>query len=218
MSDVNIQLVREFFELNAFHVMTCWQHDSGSSRGTDQGLQLLVHNTAAAEAQEPPFVLRPGDAASLDQAIVEVRAWHADRLYASVIESNPVLFEVANEESRTRARTVFGSDTFKTVLVVSELPAFQETRQRSVALLEQSGIDHVLEFPTVLHELLDKVSAGISYSSSITLQTLRLLKRYDFIRYQQMEFPFSSEPPAPATPYAVETSPEPPESAGGVAD
>ena len=96
MSDVSVQLVRDFFEVNAFHVMTYWQHDAVRARGIEQGLQLYVENTAfGSEAHPCDFVLRVGDVSALPRGVVEVRAWHADRFYASLLESNPVLFEVA---------------------------------------------------------------------------------------------------------------------------
>jgi len=204
MSDVNIQLVREFFELNGFRVMTYWQHDHVKAHTVDHGLQLFVENTTAAPSRQADFVLKSGDMASISRAIVEVRAWHADRLYASLIESNPVLFQVANEESQARARHVFDCDTFDVILAISELPASPEPRQRAVQLLQQSRIDHVIEFPMILQDLLEKISPNVSYAPSTTLQTLRLLKRYDFIRYQQLEFPFLVDLPAPAiTPHVT---------------
>lgn len=204
MSDVNVQLVREFFELNGFRVMTYWKHDHVRVQGADHGLQLYVENTAPAPGA-PEFVLRMGDMSHIERALVEVRAWHADRMYASVIESSQVLFEVAREESLQRARQVFGHNDVTTVLVVSELPSSHEARQRSVASFQESGIDHILEFPVLLQELLEKVSANISYASSDTLQVLRLLKRYNFIRRQQLEFPFPTEPPVTGIVPQVET-------------
>ena len=211
MSDVTVQLVREFFELNAFYVMTYWLHDTVRARATEHGLQLFVENTAPAAGRTLDFVLRAGDAPAIPRALVEVRAWHADRFYPSVIESNPVLLEVAQEESRTRARQVFGEADIPIILVISELPASPEPRQRSIRLLQDAGIDHVLEFPTILHEILDRINANVSYAPSHTLQTLRLLKRYDFIRHQQLEFPFPTEPPlAPLAP-PIETTQDPDE-------
>jgi len=192
MSDVNVQLVREFFELNGFRTMTYWQHDR--TRAADHGLQLFVENGAAPASRELEFNLRPGDAPSLQRALVEVRPWHGERVYSSHIENNPVLFDVACDESAARARQVFGEVVFKTILVISELPTSPESRQRSLALLQAGRIDHIIEFSTILHDILDKLNPQISYSPSHTLQTLRLMKRYGFIRRHQLEFPFHNEP------------------------
>lgn len=209
MSDVNVQLVREFFELNGFRVMTYWQHDTVRPRAPDHGLQLFVENGAPVGPRPSEFVLQVGDVAGVTHALVEVRAWHADRFYASVIQSNPVLFEVASEESLARARDALGSPDLCTILVVSELPMSGEARRRAVALLEDGGISHIIEFPTVLHEILSKISAGVSYAPSHTLQTLRLLKRYGFVRRQQLEFKFPTEPPVPPVGPPVDTADAP---------
>ena len=200
MSDVNIQLVREFFELNAFRTMTFWQHDDARPRAGEHGLQLFAENGAPTTTRPIEFVLRPGDVCAIDRALVEVRAWHADRFYASVIEANPVLFDVAGEDSRARANGAFGGAPYRTILVISEFSTSPEPRQRAIALLRQAGIDHVIEFPMILRDILDRISPQASYGPSQTLQTLRLLKRYDFIRYQQLELPFRTEPPYPVSP------------------
>ena len=206
MSDVNVQLVRECFELNHFRVMTHWQHDSGRPRSSDSGFQLYVESTAPVPDAEPDFVLRPGDIPAIQRAAVEVRAWHAERFYASVIESNPVLLQVAEATSLARAAEVFDGAAFTTVLVISELPTSPEPRQRAVDLLKGVGIGHVLEFPVLVQDVLERLNAHASYAPSHTLQTLRLLKRYKFIRRQQLEFAFPTEPPSAAQPPHVETA------------
>lgn len=194
MSDVNVQFVREFFELNGFRTMTFWQHDRVRARASEPGLQLFVENISPSPTRDLDFVLHIGDSTVIERALVEVRPWHADRLYASIIEDNSILFEVAGEDSISRARQVFGNDTFSTILVISELPSSPESRQRALALFEKSNVSHLLEFPTVLHEVIQKISPNVSYSPSYTLQTIRLLKRYDFIKRQQLEFSFHNEP------------------------
>ncbi len=210
MSDATVQIVREFFEFNGFHVMTHWQHDTARSRGGEHGIQLYVENTAAVIERPLALVLGVGDISAVSRALVEVRGWHAERFYASVVESNPVLLEVAGEAARARARQVFGVPNVKSILVISELPASPEPRQRAIDVLREGGVDHVIEFPTILHEIIEKLNAHVSYAPSQTLQTIRLLKRYDFIRYQQLEFPFSAEGPVAAQPSRIETAEDPP--------
>ena len=210
MSDATVQIVREFFEFNGFHVMTHWQHDTARSRGSEHGIQLYVENTAAVIERTLDLVLRVGDIPAVSRALVEVRGWHTERFYASVIESNPVLLEVAGEAARARARQVFGVPNVKSILVISELPALSEPRQRAIDVLREGGVDHVIEFPTILHEIIDKLNAHVSYAPSQTLQTIRLLKRYDFIRRQQLEFPFSAEGPSEAQTPRIETAEDPP--------
>jgi hypothetical protein len=195
MSDATVQIVREFFEFNGFHVMTHWRHDAVRFRGAEQGIQFYVENTAPSIERSLDLVLRPGDIAAIGRALVEVRPWHTERLYASTIEASPVLLEVAGESAKARARQVFGVDDAKSILVISELPQSPEPRLRSIEAFREGGVDHVLEFPTILQEIIGKINASVSYAPSQTLQTIRLLKRYEFIRRQQLEFPFSMDPP-----------------------
>jgi hypothetical protein len=210
MSDVNLQLVREFFELNLFRVMTNWQQDP-QRFGELSGQLFVEHIDPTPSSPAPDFLLTASDAASIHQALVEVRAWHGERFYPSVIGNNPVLTQFAQEESLALAQDFFTSDSAKTILVISELPASTEQRERSLQLLKDTGVDHILEFATILGSLLEKVSASGHYPASQTLEMLRLLKRYRFIRNQQMEFGFAAEPLFPQHPNTVDTAvtPEP---------
>lgn len=205
MSDVNVQLVREFFELNLFQVMTNWQQGTRFRPGENSG-QLFVRNTAPGMPRDLPFLLGAGDITSLERAAVEIRAWHGDRFYPSVIEANPVLYGFVSDESLALAGEVFDRLPFTTILVVSELPAGPELRSRSLSLLQKTGIGHVIEFPDILRELVMRVDESGHYPASQTLQTVRLLKRYRLIRNQQMEFAFSVEAPVPSVPARVDTS------------
>lgn len=190
MGDVNVQLVREFFELNLFQVMTNWQQSSRRLRPGENAGQLFVQNTNPGHPRELPFLLHPADLPPIDRAVVEIRAWHGDRFYPSVIEANPVLSSFVSEDSLALARDLFAGQAFRTILVLSELPASAELRARSLRLLQETGVGHVFEFPLVLRDLIDKVDEGGNYGASATLQTLRLLKRYKLVRHQQMEFAF----------------------------
>ena len=204
MGDVNVQLVREFFELNFFHVLTNWQQSARKLRPGEHAGQLFVQNTNAPSASDLPFLLLPGDISAIPRAVVEVRAWHADRFYPSVIEANPVLYEFVSQDAI--AGEVFQHQPYVTILVVSELPASPELRNRSLMLLRETGVGHVIEFPLVLQDLLQRVDANGNYPGSDTLQTLRLLKRYKLVRNQQMKFLFTTEAPPMDRPPHVEAS------------
>jgi hypothetical protein len=211
MADVNLQLVREFFELCMFRVLTNWQQEPLRERAADTSPQLFVENVNPAPAAELPFLLRAGNAVALERAVVHVRAWHADRFYPSVIESSPLFSRIEADQAGAVARRLFGDAPFATLLVVSELPVSREQRERSQVLLRESGVDHVLEFPAMLAGLLERVSVNGNYAASATLQTLRLLKRYKLVRNQQLELPFRVEPPVPPQPPRVEVSNPSPE-------
>jgi hypothetical protein len=211
MSDINTQIVREFFELKRFHVMTHWQHEE-QRRTAESGSLLFVENPGAVEAGNVPFLVAPGLVPRLHRAVVEVRAWHGDRFYPSVIESSPVLGHVAEDETRALAKSVFGSNEFQTVLVISELPGSEEQSERSRELLSEYGIDHIIEFSALLEEMLICISAHGHYAPSQTLQSMRLLKRYNLIRRQQLEFTFPGDVPEPPG-NAAETTVPPEENA-----
>lgn len=211
MGDINVQLVREFFELNLFHVLTSWQQAARRVRPGEHGGQLFVQNTDVAAPRELAFLLQPGDVAAVERAVVEVRAWHGDRFYPSVIEANPVLYQFVSQDALALASDIFHQQPFSTILVVSELPASAELRHRSLALLQETGIEHVMEFPLILRDIIGRVDANGNYPSSDTLQTLRLLKRYKLVRNQQMEFAFTTEAPPADRPPIVEASPLPPD-------
>ena len=199
MSDLNMQLVREFFELNRFYVLPHWQCEDLSHSAEGASL-LFVERARVDGGTEPEFLLRPADLPGIGRAVVEVRAWHADRVYPSTIEGNPVFGHVATREIGELAEAVFGTADFTTILVVSELSTAPPIRARTLQMLQELGVGHVLEFPTLLGDLLDWVSVNGNYAPSQTLQTLRLMKRYGFARRQQMEliFPVSGAgDPAP---------------------
>lgn len=205
MGDVNLQLVREFFELHLFRVLTNWQQDAARQRSGENSAQVFVENVQPIPI-DPQFLLRLEDVPAIERAVVEVRAWHGDRFYPSVIEANPVLSQFVEEESLAQAREIFQSRPFSTILVVSELPSSPEPRARSLELFQRAGIGHVLEFTVVLQGLLEKVSASATYAPSPTLQLIRLLKRYKLIRNMQMEFDFPF-PLSTATPFVDRTAP-----------
>ena len=197
MGDLNTQIVREFFELHHFHVLTHWQHDR-LSQHTDFASLLFVENLSVDMGGEAGFIPGTDEITHIRRAVVEVRAWHADRFYQSVVESSPILGHVAGDEVAQHARAVFGGKDFSTVLVISELPASGDARHRTVEALQAFKIGHVLEFPTILQAILNQISENGNYAPSQTLQTLRLLKRYKLIRRQQLEFTFPTDEPAPA--------------------
>lgn len=190
MTDVDLYLVREFFEMQFFRVMTHWQQHNPGPYRADAGLQLFVENANPRQDRELDTVLMPGDFSRIDRAVVELRAWHSERFYSSVIEANPIVTLFAEPDALAPAREFFGGAPFKTVLVVSELPLSPDQRARSVEHIRDSHVDHLLEFPTVLQTLVDTVSANGTYAASHSLQTIQLLKRYRLVNQQQMEFAF----------------------------
>lgn len=199
MSDLSLQLVREFFELSQFHVLTLWRPEE---EGRDAAPLLLVQqpessfgNAAPVEAPKTsaPFLLSAEDISLIPRAVIDVRAWHADRFYPSVIENNPVLLTATLPRVHEMAARMAGAVALRSVLVISELPQNAEPRRRSLELLAHHGLHHVMEFGSILQALIRRIQPGAAYAPSATLQTIRLLKRYGFISNQQLEFQFRGE-------------------------
>lgn len=193
LSDLNMQLAREFFELNLFYVLPQWRFEDGGRDTEASGALLFVEQPRPAVAGDIAPLLGPGDVRCIQRAMVEVRAWHADRLYASVVEASPVFARAGSQPSRAVADAVFNNQDYKIILVVSELSTSPKHQEQALQALKNYGIDHIIEFPTMLADMLRLISAQDNYAPSQTLQTMRLLKRYNFIRLQQMELFF---PPA----------------------
>ncbi len=209
MSDVDTQLVREYFELLHYRVLTHWQHDAHLPRVADAGTLLFIEHAESPDWETSEFLLRAADTPRLRRAIVEVRAWHGDRFYPSVVENSATLAHAGSKEVRQVAATIFGGRPATNVLVVSELPKTREQRDRTLALLRERGIEHVLDFPTLLGDLLQRLNPQGQYAPSPTLQALRLIKRYHFLRRQQLEFSFPGEAPPPVRPVPIATTPDP---------
>ena len=198
MIDINLQLVREFFELNRFRVLTNWNRDISGGGGSGHGAQLFVENGGPVAAGDLDTLLHPSGLSRIQRAVVEVRAWHTDRFYASTIESSPVVSDFAEPPSLVSAQSFFGTSEFARVLVVSELPATPDQRAAALEAISGTKIDHVLEFPSILRDLISRVSTQGGYAGSPTLQLIQTMKRYRLFRDQQMEFDFPLEPPVSA--------------------
>ncbi len=197
MSDIDLQLVKEYFELHRFRVTTHWHQHDGNSARNESGMQVYVENTAPSTEYSPGILLQSTDIGSVQRAVIEVRPWHADRLYASVLESNPILTQFAEPWALGHARDYFGTDDFATILVLSKLPTNPEQRQNAIDAIRHLPVDHAMEFHTILDGLNQKVLPAGRYPGSHTLQLIQLLKRYHVIPNQQMEFMFPMEPATP---------------------
>jgi hypothetical protein len=64
---------------------------------------------------------------------------------------------------------------------LSRLSPVHANREAAIALLKEGGIDHVIEFDTIMRFTVDQVEARKNYPDSEILQTIRLLKVYGVI-------------------------------------
>ncbi|MFP4192338.1 MAG: hypothetical protein ACLFU6_09745 [Candidatus Hydrogenedentota bacterium] len=213
MSDVTHQIVRCFLELRGFRIWTHWHSGDGP--------RFYVDNpNPAPSAVDKGFLFYPLDMPSVERAAVAVRAWHGERLYPSVIEANPGLAAAFSDEMLALADEYFQGQPYLKLLIVSEFPVSRPPRARVIELLRESPVDHVMEYPALLQDLLNRVDVNLAYTGSPMLQTLRILKRYHFIRNQQLEFAFPHDPDAAPLPHidTTSTSDNAPEEGDGTED
>ena len=192
MSDVNLQLVKEFFELNGFMILTNRKHQLRKvGADWEYSIELLAANLDVVEPKKKPgFLLGPRDLKTIQRAIVDVKGWHTEVFYPSTIESARSFFAFVSPESLQYATKIFKGEPFTKVVVLSELPSNKEILERSVDVLRKNGIDHAIEFSTILKDLIMHVQINNNYTESDTLQLVRLMKRYGLVKDLQMEFLF----------------------------
>lgn len=117
-----------------------------------------------------------------DKAVVGVSGWHTERITPSYVEDwGDRLFSFASPLALKKAATILGTTEFRKILVVSRLGSRESSKQAFLKKAKKMGIDQVMEFPTILRELIKLIKVGPTYDSEV-LQTLRLLKTYDLLK------------------------------------
>lgn len=205
MADLDLQLTREFFELHGFTTFTHWKQTQPRSKRGDSGVQLFIENIHPSGEAPEGLVLNAGELAGIHRAVAEIRAWHTDRFYAATVESNPIVAHFAQPHSLVAARDHFGTDDFRTILIISELAASPQRRAEAIEAFRAAGLSHVIEFPTVLRGIADKISVSGPVAPTATLQIMQILKRYRLFRDLQMEFLFPFDAPPSVSQPRVDT-------------
>ena len=192
MADTNTQVVREFLEANDYTVITNrkFQLQKAEPAGR-HSIDLLGRNMSPLPSENPlPMRLQADHMRYISNVIVDVKGWHSHRFSPSVLSSMKELFYFVSPPAIEFANSVFGGAPFKSILVISEAPATEEIWLSMEEILREKGIDHVLEFPTILSHLISHVEVGVNYTESDILQLLRFLKRYGLVKGLQLELPF----------------------------
>ena len=174
MLEVSRELVKVFFESNGFLVQ-------------EDDYLYVVSRQPGDRPAKPEFVLQSDNVSLIGGAIVSVRAWHSSIFSPSRMSSDSHLFDLLKEENLERAGVFFEGRKFKKVLVLSRLPRDAGLRDKSIGMLRAEGLDHILEFSTVLSYLAREVDPQKHYAHSYILQLVRLLKAYGFLKEPQLE-------------------------------
>ena len=195
MPAVSETIVREYFELNEFLVREHRKFISQTHREEDDDIDFFVLNPHPQTIEGAmPFVLGSADLPFIERAIVVVKGWHTGTFSSALLARAPEIFRFVEPKVFQQAARVFGEDgTPLKILVVPALPQAVEARDESIALLRSKGIDAVIPFRTMLADLINATQVNRNYQKSDLLQTIRILKNYDFMREPQLEL-FKTKP------------------------
>ena len=180
MSDVNEEIVRLFFEQLGFLVRTNVKYYVSKEKGPggESDIDLIIYNLKPDLSNSlESFVLTKEDLKGIEYAIVECKGWHTEKFRPSLIRDTPRIFNFVRPEALNKAKVLFNTANFLKILVISSLSPGEPYRQKAISLLRKKGIDHVIEFKTIMKTLVNNIELNKNYTSEI-LQTIRLMKKY----------------------------------------
>lgn len=187
MPAVSESIVREFFELHGFFVRQQRKYLTPSRREDDEADFLVMRPASTPPTHPLPFILGSADMAGIERAIVSVKGWHTDIFYVGLMARANDLFRFAHDSALPQAARSFGGGSLLKILVIPGLPEAEELRNQSIRFMREKGIDGVLGFRTILQDLIAQIEPNRNYQKSDLLQTIRILKHYDFFKDMQME-------------------------------
>lgn len=190
MASVSEWIAREYFEtLGYFVVQPCKYSVSGRSKRVEEETDLIILNPLIAEHVLSQYLLwRTDDLKKIARAVVGVYGWHTERFYPAMLENLPELIRFAGEESVRMAARQLGNNQIAKILCLPQLPVAQKLKDDTLRILKAKGIDGILEFRTMLAEIIRRVDINRNYEKSDVLQIIRILKNYDLFREDQLEF------------------------------
>ncbi len=188
MAAVSESIVREYFELHGFLVHQYRKHVAPAGRDDDD-IDFLIFNPRPQPSQGGlPFSLSGAELISIERALVVIKAWHTEIFTPALLTNAPELFRFLEKKSFQQAVRAFGKEGgLIKILVVPSLPQESSQREQSIAILRAKGIDAAISFRTMLADLVAKIEPNRNYQKSDLLQTIRILKSYDFLKDPQLE-------------------------------
>ncbi len=183
MSAVNEWIVRDYFEFLGFFVAQPRKYQvPGRAKTAEEEIDLIVCNPRVTEPKLPDHLVWTGrDLAGVGRAVVGVRGWHTERFSANTFEQAPDILRFAEADVVRLAEKRFGTDRVAKILCLPQLPASPELREKALVLLKGRGVDGVLQFRTLLQELVAMIDVNKNYEKSDVLQTIRILKAYGLL-------------------------------------
>lgn len=189
MASVSEWIAREYFEMLGYLVIQpCKYSVTGRPKRIEEETDLIVLNPLIAEHVLPQYLLwTTGDLKKIARAVVGVYGWHTERFYPAMLENLPEIVRFAGEESVRMAARQLGSNQIAKILCLPQLPVAQKLKDDTLRILKARGIDGILEFRTMLAEIIKRVDKNRNYEKSDVLQIIRILKNYDLFREAQLE-------------------------------
>jgi len=196
MASVNEWIAREYFEMLGFMVIQpCKYSVSGRQKKIEEETDLIILNPLMAEQSLTSSpVWTTSDLKTVARAVVGVYGWHTGRFYPAMLENLPEIVRFAEPESLKMAARRLGNNQIARILCLPQLPVEQKLKEETLRILKAKGIDGILEFRTMLAEIIKRVDKNRNYEKSDVLQIIRILKNYDLFREAQLEL-FSGKRP-----------------------
>lgn len=190
MTSVNEWIVREYFEILGYLVNQPRKHSvPGRQKRADEEIDLVVCNPRIKSHELPDkFIWTTSDLNTIARAVVGIRGWHTERFYVSTFEQTPDILRFVEDASVRFAEALLGTDSMAKILCLPRLPVSGALREKTIEVLREKGVDGIVSFSTILRELVCRVDINRNYDKSDLLQVIRLLKNYELIRDDQMEF------------------------------
>jgi hypothetical protein len=189
MASVSEWIAREYFEMLGYLVIQpCKYAVTGRSKRIEEETDLIVLNPLISEQVLPQYLLwTTGDLKKIARAVVGVYGWHTERFYPAMLENLPEIVRFAEEDSVGMAARQLGNSQIAKILCLPQLPVAQKLKDDTLNILKAKKIDGVLEFRTMLAEIIKRVDKNRNYEKSDVLQIIRILKNYDLFKEAQLE-------------------------------
>jgi hypothetical protein len=169
-------------------IQPCKYAVTGRSKRIEEETDLIVLNPLISEQVLPQYLLwTTGDLKKIARAVVGVYGWHTERFYPAMLENLPEIVRFAEEDSVGMAARQLGNSQIAKILCLPQLPVAQKLKDDTLNILKAKKIDGVLEFRTMLAEIIKRVDKNRNYEKSDVLQIIRILKNYDLFKEAQLE-------------------------------
>lgn len=180
MTDPNEEVVKAFLEMKGFFVRTNVRYyvkEEGKPGGNSDVDLVGINPNARPASVTLPFELQADDFDHIRHLALEVKGWHSETVTPSTLASHERIFNFTRETARVEVAKKLGSNDFKIILVISSFGKDQAKKAETIDVLKKGGIDHVLEFATIMQALQDGIDDNLN-QDSLVMHSFRLAKKY----------------------------------------